>query len=149
MQEGKNKRLERALGSSIGAVEKNGRRFGPEELIYTHRAPRATRASTLLVSISRALLYSFIASTCRPDLKCSTPIFTLKHRTFKSSLITFLDCSLQQSKSSMSVKCVTVYYLRGTFSYILIKKGSYDLLVVKMRVNDGTTSRPMTQTASF
>lgn len=46
----------------------------------THKAPRATSASTLLVSISRALLYSFMASTWRPCLKWSTPARTLKIR---------------------------------------------------------------------
>lgn len=44
----------------------------------THRAPRATRASTLFVSMSSALLYSFMASTWRPCLKWSTPARTLK-----------------------------------------------------------------------
>lgn len=45
---------------------------------WTHSAPRATMASTLEVSISSALLYSFMASTWRPCLKWSTPARTLQ-----------------------------------------------------------------------
>lgn len=44
----------------------------------THSAPRATSASTLQTSISKALLYSFMASTWRPCLKWSTPARTLQ-----------------------------------------------------------------------
>lgn len=63
-------------------IWKGNEKFNCEMFCITgagaYKAPRATSASTLFVSISKALLYSFIASTWWPDLKLFTPAFTLQ-----------------------------------------------------------------------